>query len=187
MEPSTCDTHCDIPEQPAINEDIAAAKHIDTVEPEHKDTTEHNDMEDDIEATDARPDPEVDAKPIVKPPSGSAREPVWVATEKESDRYILEEAGVKKVIIFNQKKFASRLQLGTQCHRCIDAISISSLPPPRHLHNIGKVSVFKPMPMQCQTHDIRQRYMTCETLNTSLNVSNLRNIAYRIQKMSQSC
>ena len=52
MEPSTCDTHCDIPEQPAINEDIAAAKHIDTVEPEHKDTTEHNDMEHDIEAQD---------------------------------------------------------------------------------------------------------------------------------------
>ena len=122
MEPSTRDTRCDIPdnsplEQPAINEDIAAAKHIDTVEPEHKDTTEHNDMEHDIEATDARPDPEVDAKPIVKPPSGGTREPVWVATEKESDRYILEEAGVKKVIIFNQKKFASRLQLGTQCHR----------------------------------------------------------------------
>ena len=113
MEPSTCDTHCDIPEQPAINEDIAAAKHIDTVEPEHKDTTEHTDTEHDIEATDARPDPEVDAKPIVKPPSGGTREPVWVASEKESDRYILEEAGVKKVIIFNQKKFASRLQLGT--------------------------------------------------------------------------
>ena len=54
MEPSTCDTRCDIPdnsplEQPAINEDIAAAKHIDTVEPEHKDTTEHNVMEDDIQ------------------------------------------------------------------------------------------------------------------------------------------
>ena len=130
MEPSTRDTHCDIPEQPAINEDIAAAKHIDTVEPEHKDTTElaeHNDMEDDVEAADARPDPEVDAKPIVKPPSGGTREPVWVATEKESDRYILEEAGVKKVIIFNQKKFASRLQLGTQCHRCTDAISISTV------------------------------------------------------------
>ena len=49
MEQSIRDTHCDIPEQPAINEDIAAAKHIDTVEPEHKDTTElaeHNDMED---------------------------------------------------------------------------------------------------------------------------------------------
>ena len=129
MEPSTCDTHCDIPEQPAINEDIAAAKHIDidTAEPEHKDTTEHNDTEHDIEALDARSDPEVDAKPIVKPPSGSTREPVWVATEKESDRYILEEAGVKKVIIFNQKKFASRLQLGTQCHRCTDAISISTV------------------------------------------------------------
>ena len=40
MEPSTRDTHCDIPEQPAINEDIAAAKHIDPVEPEPVDPIE---------------------------------------------------------------------------------------------------------------------------------------------------
>ena len=55
---------------------------------------------------------EVDAIPIVRPQGGGPREPLVIPTHKDSPHYIL-ESGVKQVIIFNQKKFAQRLGLGT--------------------------------------------------------------------------
>ena len=65
---------------------------------------------------DARPtedkSAEVDAIPIVRPQGGGSREPLVIPTHKDSPHYIL-EGGVKQVIIFNQKKFAQRLGLGT--------------------------------------------------------------------------
>ena len=55
---------------------------------------------------DARPS-EVDAKPIIVVPGGAPGAPIVIPTERDSSHYVLE--GVKKVFIFNQKTFASRL------------------------------------------------------------------------------
>ena len=61
---------------------------------------------------DARPKQpsEVDAQPIIKPATGQAGDPIDVDTDKDCPYYVME--GVKKVVIFNHRKFAQRLVLG---------------------------------------------------------------------------
>jgi len=91
--------------------------------------TEDEDMksgEDEADAkpaneSDAKPS-EVDAKPIVRPPIPKNTDPVVIPTEKDSRNYLLD--GVKKVIIFNQKKFVSRLQLGERRGTEVDVRTI---------------------------------------------------------------
>ena len=54
------------------------------------------------DSVDAKPS-EVDAKPIIKSEPSGSDGAVEIQTEKESRFYVME--GVKKVIIFNHKKF----------------------------------------------------------------------------------
>ena len=61
------------------------------------------------DSVDAKPS-EVDAKPIVKAEPSGSEAAVEIQTEKDSRYYVME--GVKKVIIFNHKKFQQRLNLG---------------------------------------------------------------------------
>ena len=75
-------------------------------------------------SADARPS-EVDAKPIIKPPGSRSTDPIAIPTDRDCSHYVL-EAGVKKVIIFNHKKFNSRLQLGERRGTEVDVKSIQN-------------------------------------------------------------
>ena len=72
---------------------------------------------------DARPS-EVDAKPIIVAPGKGPDGPVVVPTEKDSSQYVLD--GVKRVLVFNQKTFASRLQLTPRKGTDVDVKSIQA-------------------------------------------------------------
>ena len=72
---------------------------------------------------DARPS-EVDAKPIIVAPGKGPDEPVVIPTEKDSSQYVLD--GVKRVLVFNQKTFASRLQLNPRKGTDVDVKSIQA-------------------------------------------------------------
>ena len=72
---------------------------------------------------DARPS-EVDAKPIIVAPGKGPDEPVVIPTEKDSSQYVLD--GVKRVLVFNQKTFASRLQLTPRKGTDVDVRSIQA-------------------------------------------------------------
>ena len=72
---------------------------------------------------DARPS-EVDAKPIIVAPGKGPDEPVVIATEKDSSHYVLD--GVKRVLVFNQRTFASRLQLNPRKGTDVDVKSIQA-------------------------------------------------------------
>ena len=72
---------------------------------------------------DARPS-EVDAKPIIVGPGKGPGQPIVIPTDKDSSHYVLE--GVKKVFIFNQKTFASRLQLNPRRGTEVDVKSIEA-------------------------------------------------------------
>jgi len=72
---------------------------------------------------DARPS-EVDAKPIIVVPGKGPGDPIVIPTEADSSHYVLE--GAKKVFIFNQKTFASRLQLNPRRGTDVDVKSIEA-------------------------------------------------------------
>ena len=72
---------------------------------------------------DARPS-EVDAKPIIVAPGKGPDEPVVIPTEKDSSQYVLD--GVKRVLIFNQRTFATRLQLSPRKGTDVDVKSIQA-------------------------------------------------------------
>ena len=72
---------------------------------------------------DARPS-EVDAKPIIVAPGKGPEEPVVIPTAKDSSQYVLD--GVKRVLVFNQKTFASRLQLSPRKGTDVDVKSIQA-------------------------------------------------------------
>ena len=76
-----------------------------------------------VSHVDARPS-EVDAKPIIVAPGKGPDEPVVIPTEKDSSHYVLD--GVKRVLIFNQKTFATRLQLNPRKGTDVDVKSIQS-------------------------------------------------------------
>lgn len=125
--------------------------------------TEDEDMksgEDEADAkpaneSDAKPS-EVDAKPIVRPPIPKNTDPVVIPTEKDSRNYLLD--GVKKVIIFNQKKFVSRLQLGERRGTEVDVRTIQqtfkSLDWEIDLHNDLTVAQIRKVILE----DIQLRY-----------------------------
>jgi len=73
------------------------------------------------DSVDAKPS-EVDAKPIIKAEPSGSEAAVEIQTEKDSRYYVME--GVKKVIIFNHKKFQQRLNLGDRKGTEVDVRSI---------------------------------------------------------------
>ena len=75
----------------------------------------------DDQSVDARPS-EVDATPIVGGPGKGPGQPIEIPTDRDSSNYVLD--GVKKVFIFNQKTFASRLQLNPRRGTDVDVKSI---------------------------------------------------------------
>ena len=105
--------------------------------------------------SDAKPS-EVDAKPIVRPPAPKNTDPIVIPTEKESRNYVLD--GIKKVIIFNQKKFVSRLQLGERRGTEVDVKTIQqtfkSLDWEIDLHNDLTVAQIRKVILE----DIQLRY-----------------------------
>ena len=75
------------------------------------------------ETVDAKPS-EVDAKPIIVLPGKGPGQPIDIPTDRDSTHYVLD--GVKKVFIFNQKTFASRLQLNPRRGTDVDVKSIEA-------------------------------------------------------------
>ena len=76
-----------------------------------------------VNTVDAKPS-EVDAKPIIVAPGKGPDEPVVIPTEKDSSQYVLD--GVKRVLIFNQRTFATRLQLSPRKGTDVDVKSIQA-------------------------------------------------------------
>ena len=145
MESKIIATPCDNPGEKPPETEEAAIKGGDEEEADAKPALE----------SDAKPS-EVDAKPIVRPPVPKNTDPIVIPTEKDSRNYVLD--GVKKVIIFNQKKFASRLQLGERRGTEVDVKTIQqtfkSLDWDIDLHNDLTVAQIRKVILE----DIQLRY-----------------------------
>jgi len=76
-----------------------------------------------IDANPPRPLSEVDAQPIIKKEDSNETSGVSIPTDRLEHSYYLGE-GVKKVIIFNQQTFASRLKLNPRRGTDVDVRSI---------------------------------------------------------------